>query len=236
MSRQFKLYSAMAGDSTVRREYLRALVLAVSGTENLLPASQVVADRVIATVAEFFLLHRRPAAGCHFAVDLLASRPPYRVGDGVAPARTVRFFGPGDAAMMVERLIQRTTETGRVPPELNLVGEFHASMVLEVLQHLSRHWGANPPSRSELRQRVLSTLNVAHGFDDVWRAVSAEQDQLRAGRDHRGLDGGGREQRRLRRGASGARRRLAERGYVDRRQADLARVVERGRDPAAVNG
>ena len=175
LSRQFKLYSAMAGDSTVRREYLRALVLAVSGTENLLPAGQVVADRVIATVAEFFLLHRRPAPGCHFAIDLIASHPPYRVGEGVAPAPTVRFFGPGDAAMMVERLVQRSTETGRAPPELNLVGEFHASMVMDVLQHLSRHWGANPPSRSEPRQRVLSTLTVAHGFDAVWRAVSAEQ-------------------------------------------------------------
>jgi hypothetical protein len=143
-------------------------VLAVSGTENLLPSGQVVADRVIATVAEFFLLHRKPAAGCHFAIDLPASHPPYRVGDGVAPAPTVRFFGPGDAAMVVERLVQRTTQTGGVPPELNLVGEFHASMVLDVLQHLSRHWGANPPSFRAAPTRV-STLTVAHGFDDVWR-------------------------------------------------------------------
>jgi hypothetical protein len=75
--------------------------------------------------------------------------------------------------MMVERLVQRTTETGRAPPELNLVGEFHPSVVLDVLQHLPRRWGASPPSRSELRQRVLSTLNVAHGFHDVWRAASA---------------------------------------------------------------
>ena len=175
MSQRIKVYPDMAGDSTVRREYLRGLVLAVSGTENMLPASQVVAERVIATIAEFFLLHRRPAPGCHFAVDLLASRPPYRVGDGVAPSRTVRFFGPGDAAVMVERLIQRTTDTGVVPPELNLVAGSHAGTVLEVLQHLSRQWGPNPPSRSELRQRVLSTLNVAHGFPDVFAAVSAEQ-------------------------------------------------------------
>jgi hypothetical protein len=175
LSRQFKVYPAMAGDSTVRREYLRALILSVSGTENLLPASQVVAERVIATIAEFFLLHRRPAAGCHFAVDLLASRPPYRVGDGVAPARTVRFFGPGDAAVMVDRMAQRTVESGRVPAELGLVGEANAGSVLEVLQHLSRHWDPSPPARSELRQRVLSTLNVAHGFDPVLEAVSAEQ-------------------------------------------------------------
>jgi hypothetical protein len=175
MSERFKVYPAMAGDSTVRREYLRALVLSVSGAENLLPAGQVIAERVIATVAEFFLLHRRPAAGCHFAVDLHASRPPYRVGVGMAPSPAVRFFGPGHAAVIAEGLIQRTTETRLAPAELNLAGDFHPEMVLEVLHHLSRHWGPDPPSRSELRQRVLSTLNVAHGLEHVLGAVSAEQ-------------------------------------------------------------
>src|SRR3954451_5297954 len=186
-SERFKVYTDMRGDSTVRREYLRALTLAVSGTENLLPASQVVAERVIASVAEFFLLHRRAAEGCHFGVDLLAARAPYRVSEGVSPTRTVRFFGPGDANMMVERMMQRTAETGTVPEELKLVGEFHPGTVHEVLQHLSRQWSAHPPSRSEMRQRVLSTLNVAHGLDLVLRAVSADQggselDQLTAAR------------------------------------------------------
>jgi hypothetical protein len=175
VSERFKVYRDMQGDSTVRREYLRALILAVSGTENLLPASQVLAERVIASVADFFLLHRRPAEGCHFGVDLLVARPPHRVGEGVTPTRTVRFFGPGDAGMMVERLMQRTAETGTVPEELKLVGEFHPGTVHEVLQHLTRQWGANPPSRAEMRQRVLSTLNVAHGLDLVLRAVSADQ-------------------------------------------------------------
>ena len=175
LSERIKVYPDMRGDSTVRREYLRALVLSVSGTENLLPPSQVVAERVIAAVAEFFLLHRRPATGCHFAVDLLASRAPYRVGDGLAPARTVRFFGSGDAAVMVERLLQRTRETGEVPEEIKMVRDATAATVCEVLEHLSRHWDEMPPARSEMRQRVLSTLNVAHGFDNLLRAVSAEQ-------------------------------------------------------------
>jgi len=76
---------------------------------------------------------------------------------------------------MVERMMQRTAETGTVPEELKLVGEFHPGTVHEVLQHLSRQWSAHPPSRSEMRQRVLSTLNVAHGLDLVLRAVSADQ-------------------------------------------------------------
>ena len=235
LSERFKVYRDMQGDSTVRREYLRALILSVSGIENLLPASQVVAERVIASVADFFLLHRRPAEGCHFGVDLLAARPPYRVGEGMSPTRTVRFFGPGDAGMMVDRLLQRTAETGVVPEELKLVGEFHPGTVHEVLQHLSRQWGAHPPSRSEMRQRVLSTLNVAHGLDLVLRAVSADQgsselDEITEAWTVEDESSGGF-------GAALPARDgdwLAV-GHARRIEADVAGVLERRRDPPAVH-
>jgi hypothetical protein len=174
---RFKIYPAMSGDSTVRREYLRALVLSVSAMGNLLPAAQAVAERVIAAVAEFFLLHRRPAAGCHFAVDLKASRPPYRIGEGIAPARGVRFFGPGDAAVMVENFLVQLGAQGGVPAQLRLGAEFEPSLVSEVLQHLARHWGAKPPTRGEARHRVLATAHVAHGFERVLAALGGEQAQ-----------------------------------------------------------
>jgi hypothetical protein len=171
---RLKVYPGMTGDSTVRREYLRALVLAVSGMGNLLPPSQVVAERVIAAVAEFFLLHRKPATGCHFGVALREDRPPYRVGEGIVPARGVRFFGPGDAGVMVDRFLRQTVESRIVPPELALSEGFDPSMVADVLRHLSRQWGPKPPVRSERRQRVLATMHVAHGFDNVLDAVGAE--------------------------------------------------------------
>ena len=171
---RLKVYPGMSGDSTVRREYLRALVLAVSGMGNLLPPSQVVAERVIANVADFFLLHRKPATGCHFGVALREDRPPYRVGEGIAPARGVRFFGPGDAAVMVEGYLRHTIDTRAVASELSLSGDFEPSMVADVLRHLARHWGPKPPVRAETRQRVLATMHVAHGFDNVLDAVGAE--------------------------------------------------------------
>jgi hypothetical protein len=54
---------------------------------------------------------------------------------------------------------------------LRLLGEFAAPAVAQVLQHLARIWGPTPPERSELRQQVLSNVHVAHGFEDVFRAV-----------------------------------------------------------------
>jgi hypothetical protein len=164
----------MAGHSTVRREYLRALVLAVSAMGNLLPTAQVVAERVIAFVAEFFLLHRQPKPGCHFAVDLRASRPPYRLGDGIAPARGVRFFGPGDASIMLDGLIRQAEEARTIPRELGLSADFGADLFLEVLRHLRRHWDEKFPARGEPRQRVLATMHVAYGFDRIAAAVGVE--------------------------------------------------------------
>jgi hypothetical protein len=171
---QFKVYPAMAGHSTVRREYLRALVLSVSAMGNLLPSAQVIAERVIAHVAEFFLLHRQPKPGCHFAVDMQASRPPYRISEGIAPGKSVRFFGPGDAAVLVEGLRRHTEATGEIPPQLGLSGDFDLPLFVEVLQHLARHWDETPPARSEARQRVLATMHVAYGFERIVAAVGVE--------------------------------------------------------------
>ena len=170
---RLKVYAGMSGDSTVRREYLRALILSVSGMGNLLPAAQVIAERVVATVAEFFLLHRKPAPGCHFAVDLRATRAPYRVTEGLPPARGRRFFGPGDAGVMVEGYI-RQAESGLVPAELRLAEDTAPAEVGEVLEHLARQWGEKPPARAEARHRVLATMHVAHGFERVLDAVATE--------------------------------------------------------------
>ncbi len=170
---RLKVYPGMSGDSTVRREYLRALVLSVSGMGNLLPPAQVIAERVVATVAEFFLLHRKPAAGCHFAVDLRATRAPYRVTEGLQPARGRRFFGPGDAGVLVEGF-SRQAEAGRVPAELGLTQDTAADEVVQVLRHLARQWGETPPARAEARHRVLATMHVAHGFERVLDAIATE--------------------------------------------------------------
>lgn len=169
---RFKIYPAMAGESTVRREYLRALILSVSAMGNLLPAAQVVAERIIASLAEFFLLHRQPAAGCHFAVDLQDKLPPYRITESMSQAPSVRFFGPGDAGVMIEGYLRQMSGKRAVPSQLGLDRGFAPKLVSDVLQHLARHWGAKPPTRGEARHRVLATARVAHGFDNVLAAIA----------------------------------------------------------------
>ncbi len=170
---RLKVYPAMSGDSTVRREYLRALILSVSGMGNLLPPAQLIAERVVASVAEFFLLHRKPAGGCYFAVDLRAARAPYRVTEGLEPTRGRRFFGPGDADVMVHGFIGQT-QSGVVPAEVRLARDTAPVEVAAVLRHLARQWGEKPPARAEARHRVLTTMHVAHGFERVLDAIATE--------------------------------------------------------------
>jgi hypothetical protein len=174
---RFKVYPDMKGDSTVRREYLRALVLCVSGMGNLLPPAQAVAERVIAVVAEFFALHRTPAPGCHFAVDIKTNHAPYRVMQATQAAPTVRFFGAGDAAALVEGFQRQVQAGDRVPAALQ-ADEPDPALLRLVLQHLVRQWASTPPARSETRRRVLATMHVAYGFERVLSALSAEADEM----------------------------------------------------------
>lgn len=175
---RFKVYPGMNQESTVRREYLRAMVLCVSGMGNLLPPAQAYAERVIAQVAEFFSLHRKPAPGCHFAVDIRSNRAPYRVMEAAKPGAGLRWFGPGDAAVIVEGFLRRVNETGRVPEALAWSAAASPALVREVLQHLARHWGSTPPARSEARTRVLATMHVAYGFERVLSALAAEPGEV----------------------------------------------------------
>ena len=171
---RLKVYAGMQGDSTVRREYLRGLLLAVSGMDNLLPPSQVVAERIVAAVAEFFLLHRSPTPSCRFGVALQAGRAPYRLSEDSVRSPGVRFFGPGDAGVMVEGYLRRIVEARLVPAELKLHEGVAPALVGEVLLHLSRQWAATPPARREKRQAVITTMQVAHGFQRVLDTVLSE--------------------------------------------------------------
>jgi len=168
---RFKLYEAMATESTIRREYLRALMLAVSAVAGLLPTGQAAAERVIASLSEYFVIHHRPNAACHFVVDLRSAWSPQRRFDRSLEGEHLRFFGAGDAVAKLRAWAQEIEATGRVPAEAGL-GGYEPALVHEVLLHLERHWGPAPPRRQHERVRILRTLHVARGFDAACRALA----------------------------------------------------------------
>jgi hypothetical protein len=166
-------------DSTIQREFLKAMMLAMSSTDSLLPHKLEVAERLISHYSDLFALQRKPAKGLHFFVDLGAGTPAARCMARVEEKASTRFFGPGGAAQAMEALAMSVKSTGAIPANMDLGGAHRADVVVETAQHLARYWAAQPPARSEERRRTVSQIIVIHGFDDI---VARLSDETQAGR------------------------------------------------------
>jgi hypothetical protein len=64
----------------------------------------------------------------------------------------------------VARLI-REVESGHLPPEVNLGGQYAAKRILAVLKHLALYWAPQPPVREHQRHPVKSRMSVIRGFN-----------------------------------------------------------------------
>jgi len=172
------VYPGPQAESTVQREYLKALMLAISATDSLLPRKLEIAERIISQFADAFVMKREPVGRCHYFVDLQAAKPPARMIAQVNPAPSVRYFGPGAGYDRVERLVDTITTSGAIPSDVNLGGTYESSVVSEVARHLGRYWSATPPSRREERRRSVARMHVVHDFDDVLAIISGESRDL----------------------------------------------------------
>jgi len=172
------VYPGKFGESTVQREFLKGMMLNISSTDSLLPAKLEVAERVVAQFSEFFVMNRQPSKGCHYYFDLNESKLPARVMSRLQMTPGLRFFGPGSAALELEKLIASVQADGVVPSHINLGGTFDTEWVLEALRHLTRYWAPNPPARGDERRVSVSRMSVVHDFDEIVSTVSGETQDL----------------------------------------------------------
>ena len=172
------VYPGKFGESTVEREFLKGVMLNISSTDSLLPAKLEVAERVIAQFSEFFVMNRQPAKGCHYYFDLNEGKAPARVMSRLQMTSGLRFFGPGSAALELQKLIVLVQADGVVPSHINLGGTFDPEVVLEALRHLARYWAPNPPARSDERRACVSRMSVVHDFDEIVSTISGETEDL----------------------------------------------------------
>jgi len=173
-----EVYPGKHGESTVQREFLTGLMLAISSTDSLLPAKLEIAERVVAQFSEFFVLSRQPTKGCHYYTDITTGKGPARMVTRLQMTPGLRFFGPGSAAQELEKLISVLEADGVVPSNVNLGGIFDPELVLEVLRHLVRYWAPVPPLRSEERHRSVSRISVIHSFDEIVATVSGDTQDI----------------------------------------------------------
>ena len=153
--------------STLPREFLKPMMLAVSAADSL-PALEVdIANRVIDHLSDRFELQRHPSKACNFFVDIDRWTPPERYTPVSVLRPGARFFGAGRLMTQIDELVSRLAGGEIEPREMNLEGISDMGAVIHVLEHLGRHWWERRPERRTERRRSLSKIGVVHGFNEI---------------------------------------------------------------------
>lgn len=184
----FAIYPGTHGQSSVQREFLRALMLNVSATDGLSPVKQEIAERAVAHFTDDFRLQEnREDANYYF--DLAMRQPAARLHKSTPATTTMRFFSAEEALPKLHKLMKDIRDKDGIPSDVNLGGNFNADLVITVLQHLSLYWSDKTPERSSERRHVATRLTVVHGFQDMVGSVS--DDEGSASMDFSAASGGG---------------------------------------------
>jgi hypothetical protein len=169
------LYPGAQGESTVRREFLTAMMFSASSPEGLPPLRQEIAERTAAHLAATFRISGNPD-GCTHYVDLASPGPAVRLFKGVEPRPTLRFFGAGRGLADLNQLLGRVQQTGSVPRGINLGSDHGKENTIGTLRHLAQYWSANPPARSSERRPSAGRLTVVPGLRDIIKALDPSDD------------------------------------------------------------
>ncbi|MGH8660365.1 MAG: hypothetical protein ACREUB_01225 [Burkholderiales bacterium] len=169
------LYPGAQGESTVRREFLTAMMLSASSPEGLPPLRQEIADRMAAYLAGTFRISGKPD-GCTHYVDLASPGPAVRLFKGVEPNSTLRFFGAGRGLVLLNQLIGKVQQSGVMPQGVNLGGNYGKDDLVGTFRHLAQYWSEQPPARTSERRPSAGRITVVPGLKDVLKALDPSGD------------------------------------------------------------
>ncbi len=158
------VYPGAHGQSSVRQEFLKAMMLSASSTDGLTPVEQEIAERTVAHFTSLFKLEKTPSATCNYYFDLAASKPPARMIKGAASGGTLRYFGAGEGLPRLRQLAAEISETGGIPQDVHLGGTYQNDVIVGVLQHLAQYWSENPPERSAQRHKMSTRITIVPGL------------------------------------------------------------------------
>ena len=164
--------AAGGGETTPRREYLKAVLLDISSPDSLLPHEMEAAERLIAESAPSFAMDTKGGPTLTHWIDLGEAMPPLRLAKLPQSAGGLRFFGAGAALGALQALIRRSETSGMLPAAFKDLAQFEQETAIELMQHLMLYWSPTPPERKHPRHNVKSRLSIVHGFDGVMGVLS----------------------------------------------------------------
>jgi hypothetical protein len=168
-------YPGARGESTVKREFLTAMMLSASSPEGLPPLRQEIAERTTAQLAAAFRIANAPD-GCTHYVDLAAPGPAVRLFKGVASRPSLRYFGAGKALADLNQLIGKVQQAGAAPQGASFGGSYSKDDLVGTFRHLAQYWSDQPPARTSERRPSAGRLTVVPGLKDIVKAFDPADD------------------------------------------------------------
>ncbi len=178
------LYSAVASSNvdgelliypgeitTVKREFLKAMMQSALSCEDLQPQAQDIASAVVSHFAPQFVFSMKPGSGCTHWFDSLNPNAPVRVTRTPLPDSAVYYFGAGPAVEALEKAIAQLQASRELPPGLALDGIPDPVYIKSILEHVHRDWSGKTQSRAQERQKVNARITVVPGFKDIMRTL-----------------------------------------------------------------
>ena len=166
-----KIYPQDAVPSNPQLEFVRALMLDVSGPETEQPHHLELAARVIARLAAGFAFSPRHGPGCNLYFDLAHPDRPVHVGPKAPASASIRYFGAGKVILAIQEIIDRHTQHPD-EPERRFGDDFSNEEKLILLKHLLLHWSDTPPSPREPQVKIDAHIKLGHGFTAACELVT----------------------------------------------------------------
>lgn len=153
--------------TTVQREFLETLALAVLTSENLMPPEQEMAGQIVSRYAGDFVISASADAGLTHAFDLKHPQAPQPIERVKQPGAGERFFGAGAAMTVLEAALHQLDQTREVPASLGFLASVDAAVLTPVLTQIVLDWSGKAPGRRHSREKTNARVSVVPGFKEI---------------------------------------------------------------------
>jgi hypothetical protein len=153
--------------TTIKREFLKALVQSALSCESLLPPEQDLVTFIVSRYAPAFVLSKKSLPGCTHWFDLKHPQLPARVSSTPAPDADLRYFGPGSAADSLAQALRAIETTGHVPADMGFRYEIDLPILTSVLVQMNRDWSGQTHERAHEREKTNARITVVPGFEHM---------------------------------------------------------------------
>jgi len=167
-------------NTSVRHEFAAVLVWYASCAGSVSRLDSHLAHRLAMHLRSCFTAEANFGPGSLFDFDLRHPAPPIRISSARSPQPGQLFIAVEGAQERIEACF-KSLEKNIVPEEINLVGDYDADLVRNVLDRLAECWALPQQARRNARVNVNVSIKVVTGYAGILERVGLGADAEIAG-------------------------------------------------------